>query len=128
MIWLRETSLECDCHVTVMCLSFFFSSSDFVYDLFDHMQLSDQSQGGGAGGLGRRMSMKRKGGRKKATVSSQFKDSLHSLMTMLGHANPYFVRCIKPNMTKVRLLGSRVQINSGVTCFPLPLDGRQVHT
>lgn len=28
-------------------------------------------------------------------------DSLHSLMTTLGQANPYFVRCIKPNGEKV---------------------------
>ena len=39
--------------------------------------------------------------RKKATVSSQFKESLHSLMQTLGQANPYFVRCIKPNGEKV---------------------------
>ena len=78
--------------------------SDYVYDLFDHMQLKEQSGVGGAGGLGRRMSMKKKAGaKKKATVSSQFKDSLHALMTTLGHANPYFVRCIKPNMEKVRV-------------------------
>ena len=76
--------------------------SDFVYDLFEHMALSDTGQGPGGSGIGRRMSLKRKGGRKKATVSSQFKDSLHSLMTTLGQANPYFVRCIKPNMMKVR--------------------------
>ena len=28
------------------------------------------------------------------------KDSLHSLVTTLGHANPYFVRCLKPNNEK----------------------------
>ena len=75
--------------------------SEFVYDLFEHMALSDSGQGPGGGGIGRRMSLKRKGARKKATVSSQFKDSLHSLMTILGQSNPYFVRCIKPNMMKV---------------------------
>ena len=75
--------------------------SEFVYDLFEHMALSDTGQGPGGGGIGRRMSLKRKGARKKATVSSQFKDSLHSLMTILGQSNPYFVRCIKPNMMKV---------------------------
>lgn len=72
-----------------------------MYDLFEHMALSDTGQGPGGGGIGRRMSLKRKGARKKATVSSQFKDSLHSLMTILGQSNPYFVRCIKPNMMKV---------------------------
>ena len=30
-----------------------------------------------------------------------FQDSLHSLMTTLGQANPYFIRCIKPNGEKV---------------------------
>ena len=95
--------LLCQCNCINVGMSICYRS-DYVYDLFDHMQLKEQSGVGGAGGLGRRMSMKKKAGaKKKATVSSQFKDSLHALMTTLGHANPYFVRCIKPNMEKVRV-------------------------
>ncbi|XP_065839578.1 unconventional myosin-X-like [Oscarella lobularis] len=67
------------------------SRSDFIYDLFEHMEpsTSDQKRGG------------RSRAKKKMTVSSQFKDSLHSLMSTLSQANPYFVRCIKPNGSKV---------------------------
>lgn len=32
-----------------------------------------------------------------------FQDSLHALMATLSASNPFFVRCIKPNMDKVRL-------------------------
>ena len=78
--------------------------SDFVYDLFEHMTLAPQ--GGGGRGHPRQPTMLKSRGnvkpsRKKATVSSQFKESLHSLMQTLGQANPYFVRCIKPNGEKV---------------------------
>lgn len=31
-----------------------------------------------------------------------FQDSLHALMATLSASNPFFVRCIKPNMDKVR--------------------------
>ena len=65
-----------------------------MYDLFEHMSPSGSSgQGGGA--------RSGKATRKKPTVSSQFKDSLHALMATLGQASPYFVRCIKPNVQKV---------------------------
>ncbi|KJE96920.1 myosin 10 [Capsaspora owczarzaki ATCC 30864] len=63
------------------------SSSDFIYDLFEKVAVSDKGA---------------KGGRKKPTVSSQFKDSLGALMQALGAAHPFFVRCIKPNMQKVK--------------------------
>eukprot|EP00118_Oscarella_pearsei_P013163 m.102222 g.102222 ORF g.102222 m.102222 type:complete len:1858 (+) comp37156_c0_seq6:100-5673(+) len=66
------------------------SRSDFIYDLFEHMESSSSDQQRG-----------RSRARKKPTVSSQFKDSLHSLMSTLSQANPYFVRCIKPNSSKV---------------------------
>ncbi|XP_063965090.1 unconventional myosin-X-like isoform X3 [Lytechinus pictus] len=64
------------------------SRSDFIYDLFENVAESQQSGGRG------------KDSRKKATVSAQFKDSLHSLMSALNNCNPYFVRCVKPNTEK----------------------------
>ncbi|XP_071812274.1 unconventional myosin-X-like isoform X4 [Apostichopus japonicus] len=63
------------------------SRSDFIYDLFENIAESKQGRGG-------------KTMRNKPTVSSQFKESLHALMTTLNSCNPYFVRCIKPNSEK----------------------------
>lgn len=34
-------------------------------------------------------------------VAHVFQDSLHALMATLSASNPFFVRCIKPNMDKV---------------------------
>jgi myosin X len=81
------------------------SRSDFVYDLFEHLTPGEASGGGGKAGkgMGRQPTVIKRGGRssrKRATVSSQFKESLHSLMSTLGQANPYFIRCIKPNPDK----------------------------
>ena len=63
----------------VLFLFFFAFRSDFVYDLFEHMSVSDQ------GGGGKRPTMMGKRGgkpsRKKTTVSSQFKVS-----TLMNHA------------------------------------------
>lgn len=49
-----------------------------------------------------RKSLKKKGNtnQKKLTVGAQFKNSLSVLIELLNLANPHFVRCIKPNMTK----------------------------
>eukprot|EP00049_Salpingoeca_infusionum_P017514 m.353252 g.353252 ORF g.353252 m.353252 type:complete len:1850 (+) comp16718_c0_seq1:158-5707(+) len=61
------------------------SSSDFVFDLFEE----------------RAVNQGRSTARKKPTVSFQFKESLLHLMTTLGQAAPFFVRCLKPNVNKV---------------------------
>ncbi|XP_060100292.1 unconventional myosin-X [Heteronotia binoei] len=66
------------------------SSLDFIYDLFEHVS-SRNSQD----------TLKCGSKHRKATVSLQFRDSLHSLMATLSTSNPFFVRCIKPNMHKM---------------------------
>ena len=37
----------------------------------------------------------------KLTVGAQFKNSLQVLIEKMNQANPHFVRCIKPNHSKV---------------------------
>uniref|UniRef100_A0A8C4IL90 Myosin X n=1 Tax=Dicentrarchus labrax TaxID=13489 RepID=A0A8C4IL90_DICLA len=66
------------------------SRLDFVYDLFEHV-LSRNKQD----------TLKSSSKHRRPTVSSQFKDSLHSLMATLSTSNPYFIRCIKPNTHKM---------------------------
>ncbi|XP_059948729.1 unconventional myosin-X isoform X2 [Mesoplodon densirostris] len=66
------------------------SRFDFIYDLFEHVSSRTNQDTLKCGSKHRR-----------PTVSSQFKDSLHSLMATLSSSNPFFVRCIKPNMQKM---------------------------
>ncbi|XP_006895075.1 PREDICTED: unconventional myosin-X [Elephantulus edwardii] len=66
------------------------SRFDFIYDLFEHVS-SRSSQD----------TLKCGSKHRRPTVSSQFKDSLHSLMATLSSSNPFFVRCIKPNVQKM---------------------------
>ncbi|XP_074056522.1 unconventional myosin-X [Macrotis lagotis] len=66
------------------------SRLDFIYDLFEHVSSRNNQE-----------TLKCGSKHKKPTVSSQFKDSLHSLMATLSTSNPFFVRCIKPNMQKM---------------------------
>uniref|UniRef100_A0A452FTR8 Myosin X n=1 Tax=Capra hircus TaxID=9925 RepID=A0A452FTR8_CAPHI len=66
------------------------SRFDFIYDLFEHVSSRNNQDTLKCGSKHRR-----------PTVSSQFKDSLHSLMATLSASNPFFVRCIKPNMQKM---------------------------
>ncbi|KAG7258353.1 hypothetical protein CRUP_019283 [Coryphaenoides rupestris] len=63
---------------------------DFIYDLFEKV-----------GSRNNEDTPKMGTARRKPTVSSQFRDSLHSLMATLSVSNPFFIRCIKPNMQKV---------------------------
>ncbi|XP_056894751.1 unconventional myosin-X isoform X1 [Takifugu flavidus] len=65
------------------------SRLDFIYDLFEHVGSRSGDE-----------TLKMGTARRKPTVSSQFRDSLHSLMATLSASNPFFVRCIKPNMDK----------------------------
>ncbi|XP_067106712.1 unconventional myosin-X [Osmerus mordax] len=67
------------------------SRLDFIYDLFELV---------GPAGRNGEETLKMGTARRKPTVSSQFRDSLHSLMATLSASNPFFVRCIKPNMEK----------------------------
>ncbi|XP_041117513.1 unconventional myosin-X-like [Polyodon spathula] len=65
------------------------SRLDFIYDLFERVASRNNEE-----------TLKMGTARRKPTVSSQFRDSLHSLMATLSTSNPFFVRCIKPNMQK----------------------------
>uniref|UniRef100_A0A8C8SUW9 Myosin X n=1 Tax=Pelusios castaneus TaxID=367368 RepID=A0A8C8SUW9_9SAUR len=66
------------------------SRLDFIYDLFEHVSSRNNQD-----------TLKCGSKHRKPTVSLQFKDSLHSLMATLSSSNPFFVRCIKPNMQKM---------------------------
>ncbi|KAI3367589.1 hypothetical protein L3Q82_026435 [Scortum barcoo] len=63
------------------------SRLDFIYDLFEKVGSRNNEEKMGTA-------------RRKPTVSSQFRDSLHALMATLSVSNPFFIRCIKPNMKK----------------------------
>ncbi|CAL8273724.1 unnamed protein product [Merluccius merluccius] len=65
------------------------SRLDFIYDLFEKVGSRNNEE-----------TLKMGTARRKPTVSSQFRDSLHSLMATLSVSNPFFIRCIKPNMEK----------------------------
>ncbi|KAA8577937.1 hypothetical protein FQN60_008770, partial [Etheostoma spectabile] len=65
----------------------FFQKLDFIYDLFEKVGSRNNEEKMGTA-------------RRKPTVSSQFRDSLHALMATLSVSNPFFIRCIKPNMEK----------------------------
>uniref|UniRef100_A0A8D2LSK3 Unconventional myosin-X-like n=1 Tax=Varanus komodoensis TaxID=61221 RepID=A0A8D2LSK3_VARKO len=65
------------------------SRLDFIYDLFERVSSCSSED-----------TLKMGTQRRRPTVSSQFRDSLHSLMATLSVCNPLFIRCIKPNLEK----------------------------
>ncbi|KAA8588217.1 hypothetical protein FQN60_001411, partial [Etheostoma spectabile] len=79
------------------------SRLDFIYDLFERVGSRNGDE-----------TLKMGTARRKPTVSSQFRDSLHSLMATLSTSNPFFVRCIKPNMDK---RSEVTACHSGCSCF-----------
>ncbi|XP_051990954.1 unconventional myosin-X-like [Xyrauchen texanus] len=66
------------------------SRLDFVYDLFERVNTWKGQD-----------TVKCSSKYRRPTVSSQFKNSLHSLMSNLSASNPFFVRCVKPNNNKM---------------------------
>uniref|UniRef100_A0A8C4GDV5 Myosin-X n=1 Tax=Dicentrarchus labrax TaxID=13489 RepID=A0A8C4GDV5_DICLA len=76
------------------------SRLDFIYDLFERVGSRNGDE-----------TLKMGTARRKPTVSSQFRDSLHSLMATLSASNPFFVRCIKPNMDKANRFDADVVLN-----------------
>uniref|UniRef100_A0A8D0GBA6 Unconventional myosin-X-like n=1 Tax=Sphenodon punctatus TaxID=8508 RepID=A0A8D0GBA6_SPHPU len=65
------------------------SRLDFIYDLFERVSSCSSDD-----------TLKMGTQRRRPTVSSQFRDSLHALMATLSTYNPFFIRCIKPNLEK----------------------------
>merc|ERR1719379_1522378 len=52
----------------------------------------------------------------KGFTAQQFKLSIHSLLEVLGDSNPFFIRCLKPNQTKLPLdYDFRVVVNQLVS-------------
>lgn len=70
------------------------TKSDFVFDIFESVKsAAEMEQSNNA----------KRRAKKKPTIGLNFKTSLSALMANLNAAHPYFVRCIKPNKTKVPL-------------------------
>uniref|UniRef100_A0A8C4WUF6 Unconventional myosin-X-like n=1 Tax=Gopherus evgoodei TaxID=1825980 RepID=A0A8C4WUF6_9SAUR len=77
------------------------SRLDFIYDLFERVSSRSSEE-----------TLKMGTQRRRPTVSSQFRDSLHSLMATLSTSNPFFIRCIKPNTEKApNLFNPEVVLN-----------------
>uniref|UniRef100_A0A8C3T0P0 Myosin X n=1 Tax=Chelydra serpentina TaxID=8475 RepID=A0A8C3T0P0_CHESE len=73
------------------------SRLDFIYDLFERVSSRSSEE-----------TLKMGTQRRRPTVSSQFRDSLHSLMATLSTSNPFFIRCIKPNTEKQSCLARKM--------------------
>ncbi|KAM9974680.1 hypothetical protein ACTFIW_008142 [Dictyostelium discoideum] len=74
------------------------------------------TSGGGSGAGGNKSSSASKSTFKFTSVSSQFKESLNSLMTTINSTNPHYIRCIKPNTEKRANLFDNVMVLHQLRC------------
>uniref|UniRef100_H2ZET4 Unconventional myosin-X n=1 Tax=Ciona savignyi TaxID=51511 RepID=H2ZET4_CIOSA len=72
------------------------SSCDLIYDLFEKVRGNAADSG-----KGRSKQVPTASGQFKYNLVFFLQKSLHSLMERLSSANPFFVRCVKPNILKV---------------------------
>lgn len=97
---------------------FIFAIVLIIFDFFHRKNKSFRPRDKGKKGLKNLQSVKTLAGRTQSytntlsgkarkqplTVSAQFQLSLHSLMETLNQANPFFIRCIKSNSEKVKVI------------------------
>ncbi|DBA04293.1 TPA: hypothetical protein N0F65_002055 [Lagenidium giganteum] len=76
------------------------SEEAFVAELFTKKVEAAPAAAPAAGPPRRKFGKAAEGGGSSATVGTQFKQSLHALMTTINQTNVNYIRCIKPNRNK----------------------------